>query len=124
MLGLVTASFLLGIGIFQVPAGILAAKYDPKKIAAFGIMMLSISSLLSGLATELFQIIVLRFLVGVGMAFFFGPSVILISAYLGKGSDGLGVGIKKLCSLIGGDNWTVWLDSNGAKCWLESKFDS
>ena len=102
MLGLVTASFLLGIGIFQVPAGILAAKYDPKKIAAFGIMMLSISSLLSGLATELFQIAVLRFLVGVGMAFFFGPSVILISAYLGKGSDGLGVGILNSAHSLGG----------------------
>ncbi len=102
MLGLVTASFLLGIGIFQVPAGILAAKYDPKKIAAFGIIMLSISSLLSGLATELFQIAVLRFLVGVGMAFFFGPSVILISAYLGKGSDGLGVGILNSAHSLGG----------------------
>jgi len=102
MLGLVTASFLLGIGIFQVPAGILAAKYDPKKIAAFGIMMLSISSLFSGLATELFQIAVLRFLVGVGMAFFFGPSVILISAYLGKGSDGLGVGILNSAHSLGG----------------------
>lgn len=102
MLGLVTASFLLGIGIFQVPAGILAAKYDPKKIAAFGIMMLSVSSLLSGLATELFQIAVLRFLVGVGMAFFFGPSVILISAYLGKGSDGLGVGILNSAHSLGG----------------------
>ncbi|MEJ7640956.1 MAG: MFS transporter [Candidatus Nitrosocosmicus sp.] len=102
MLGLVTASFLLGIGIFQVPAGILAAKYDPKKIAAFGIMMLSISSLLSGLATELFQIAILRFLVGVGMAFFFGPSVILISAYLGKGSDGLGVGILNSAHSLGG----------------------
>ncbi len=102
MLGLVTASFLLGIGIFQVPAGILAAKYDPKKIAAFGIMVLSVSSLLSGLATELLQIAVLRFLVGVGMAFFFGPSVILISAYLGKGSDGLGVGILNSAHSLGG----------------------
>jgi len=102
MLGLVTASFLVGIGIFQVPAGILAAKYNPKKIAVFGIMVLSVSSLLSGLATELTQIAVLRFLVGVGMAFFFGPSVILISAYLGKGSDGLGVGILNSAHSLGG----------------------
>jgi hypothetical protein len=38
MLGLIIASFLIGIGIFHVPAGIIAAKYDPKKIAACGIM--------------------------------------------------------------------------------------
>ncbi len=102
MLGLVTASFLVGIGIFQVPAGILAAKYNPKKIAVIGIMILSVSSLLSGLVTELMQIVVLRFFVGVGMAFFFGPSVILISAYLGKGSDGLGVGILNSAHSLGG----------------------
>ena len=102
MLGIITASFLVGIGVFQVPAGILAAKYNPKKIALSGIMMLSIASLLSGLATEPSQMVILRFLVGVGMAFFFGPSVILISSFLGKGSEGLGVGILNSAHSLGG----------------------
>jgi MFS family permease len=102
MLGIITASFLVGIGVFQVPAGILAAKYNPKKIALSGIMMLSVASLLSGLATEPFQMVILRFLVGVGMAFFFGPSVILISSFLGKGSEGLGVGILNSAHSLGG----------------------
>ncbi|MDQ6723537.1 MAG: MFS transporter, partial [Thermoproteota archaeon] len=102
MLGIITASFLIGIGIFQVPAGILAAKYSPKKIAFSGIIILSIASILSGLATELFQMVILRFTVGVGMAFFFGPSVILISSYLGKGSDGLGIGILNSAHSLGG----------------------
>jgi MFS family permease len=102
MLGIITASFLIGIGIFQVPVGILAAKYDPKKLVFSGIMILSIASLLSGLATELFQMVILRFLVGLGMAFFFGPSVILISKFLGKGSDGLGVGILNSAHSLGG----------------------
>jgi MFS family permease len=102
MLGIITASFLVGIGLFQVPAGILAAKFNPKKIALSGIMILSIASLLSGVTTELFQMAILRFLVGVGMAFFFGPSVILISSYLGKGSEGLGVGILNSAHSLGG----------------------
>ena len=34
--------------------------------------------------------------------FFFGPSVILISRYLGKGSDGLGVGILNSAHSLGG----------------------
>ena len=46
--------------------------------------------------------VILRFLVGVGMAFFFGPSVILISKYLGKGSEGLGVGILNSAHSLGG----------------------
>jgi MFS family permease len=64
MLGTITAGFLVGIGIFQIPAGIIAAKYDPKKIAFFGIMVLSTASFLSGLATDLIQMVILRFLVG------------------------------------------------------------
>ncbi len=102
MLGMVTSSFLIGIGLFQIPAGILSAKYDPKLILIFGTMLLSFSSLLSGLVSEIYQMAVLRFLVGVGMAFFFGPSVIIISRYLGKGFDGLGVGILNSAHSLGG----------------------
>ena len=61
-------------------------------------MILSVASLLSGLTIELSQIVILRFFVGVGMAFFFGPSVVLISSYLGKGSEGSGVGILDFLS--------------------------
>src|SRR6266487_2050017 len=93
MLGLITASFLVGIGLFQLVAGILAAKYSPMKIAICGILIASVASLFSGLAIELSQMMILRFIVGIGMAFFFGPSVILISDYLGKGSEGLGVAL-------------------------------
>ena len=102
MLGLVTSGFLIGIGLFQIPAGILSARYDAKFMIFFGTMLLSISSLLSGLSSELYQMVILRFLVGVGMAFFFGPSVILISKYLGKGSYGLGVGILNSAHSLGG----------------------
>jgi len=102
MLGLVTSGFLIGIGLFQIPAGILSAKYNAKFMIFFGTMLLSISSLLSGLSTEIYQMVILRFLVGVGMAFFFGPSVILISKYLGKGSEGLGIGILNSAHSVGG----------------------
>lgn len=102
MLGLITSGFLIGIGLFQIPAGILAAKFDPRLIIVFGTMLLSISSLLSGVVSEISQMVFLRFLVGVGMAFFFGPSVILISRYLGRGSDGLGVGILNSAHSLGG----------------------
>jgi MFS family permease len=37
VLGLITASFFIGVGLFQVLAGILAVKYSPRKIAILGI---------------------------------------------------------------------------------------
>lgn len=102
MLGLITSSFLIGIGIFQVPAGILAAKYGPRKIAIYGILITSSAAFLSGLSTDLYHMIILRFIVGLGMACFFGPSVILISNYLVKGSEGLGVGLLNSAHALGG----------------------
>ena len=102
MLGLITSSFLIGIGIFQIPAGILAAKYGPRKIAIYGILITSSAAFLSGLSTDLLHMVMLRFIVGLGMAFFFGPSVILISKYLGKASEGLGVGLLNSAHALGG----------------------
>jgi MFS family permease len=102
MLGLVTASFIIGVGIFQVPAGILAAKYGASKIAVSGILIASFCVLLTGISNDILQIAILRFIVGMGMACFFGPSVIMISQYLGKRSEGLGIGLINSAHAIGG----------------------
>jgi MFS family permease len=102
MLGLVTASFIIGVGVFQVPAGILAAKYGDSKTAVFGILIASFCALLTGISNDILQIAILRFVVGLGMACFFGPSVIMISKYLGKRSEGLGIGLINSAHAIGG----------------------
>ena len=102
MLGIISASFLVAVGLFQVPAGIIAAKYGPRKIAIYGIMIASSAALVTGLATNTSQITLLRFIMGIGMACFFGPSVILISKYLGKESEGLGIGLLNSAHALGG----------------------
>jgi MFS family permease len=102
MLGIISASFLVSVGLFQVPAGIIAAKYGPRKIAIYGIMIASSAALVTGLATNTSQITLLRFIIGIGMACFFGPSVILISKYLGKESEGLGIGLLNSAHALGG----------------------
>jgi len=102
ILGIISASFLIGVGLFQVPAGIIAAKIGARKIAIYGIMIASSAALVTGLASDTAQIILLRFIVGIGMACFFGPSVILISRYLGKESEGLGIGLLNSSHALGG----------------------
>ena len=102
VLGLITASFFIGVGLFQVLAGILASKYSPRKIAILGIAIASTAVFFSAFSIDLFSIAVLRFIVGVGMAFFFGPSVILISEYVGRQSEGLGMGLLNSAHAIGG----------------------
>ncbi len=100
-LGLITTSFLIGVGLFQVPAGILVAKYGPKKLSIIGIFLSSGMALISGFSQDELQITLSRFVVGVGMAFFFGASVTLISNQLGKGNEGLGVGLLNSGHAIG-----------------------
>jgi MFS family permease len=65
-------------------------------------MIASSAALVTGLASDTAQIILLRFIVGIGMACFFGPSVILISRYLGNESEGLGIGLLNSSHALGG----------------------
>ena len=120
LLGVLSSSFLIGIGLFQIPGGILAAVQGPRKTAIYGIMIASSAALLCGLS-QIYQMEVLRFVVGVGMALFFGPSVTLITRHLGKGSEGLAVGLLNSAHSMGGImglfGWVVIADFIG---WRQS----
>lgn len=116
-LGLITTSFLIGVGLFQFPAGILVAKYGPKRLSMFGILLSSIIAIISGFSQDVIQITVARFLIGIGMAFFFGASVTLISNYLGKENEGLGVGLLNsghaIGALLGIFGWVALTEITG-----------
>jgi len=101
-LGNVTAAFYLGIGLVQVPAGILAAKYGPKKVVVAGIFLTSFSVLGTSVATTIPELEVLRFLVGSGMAFVFAPGVVMVTRLLRGGKSGMGVGLFNSAFDIGG----------------------
>ena len=110
-LGFVTAAFFVGIGAFQVPGGILAAKVGPRLTVICGTTIASVAALLTGFAGNLLEIAVLRFFVGVGMALVFAPGVILVTRFLRKGSEGLGVGLYNSAFYLGGaiglSGWAV-----------------
>jgi MFS family permease len=93
---------LIGIGLFQVPGGILAAIQGSRRTAIHGIMIASSAALLCGLSSQLQQMEILRFVVGLGMALFFGSSVTLTTKCLGKGSEGFAVALLNSAHSIGG----------------------
>lgn len=116
-LGLVTAAFYVGIGTFQIPGGILAAKIGPRLTVVYGTAIASLAALLTGLASNVAEIAVLRFLVGLGMALVFAPGVILVTKFLQKGSEGFGVGLYNSAFYLGGaiglSGWAVLAGSVG-----------
>jgi len=116
-LGIATVSFYIGVGIFQVPAGILAAKVGPRTTAAYGMLLSSLAALLTAFTLNFDQFVILRFLVGAGMALFFGPGVTLVSNYFRRESQGVGVGIFNGAFYLGGSlglfAWSVLAESAG-----------
>ena len=101
-LGVVTAAFYLGIGIFQIPGGLLAAKWGPKKVAVLGIFIFSFSALGTAASTNIPELAVLRFVVGAGMAFVFAPGIVIITRLLRGEKSGMGVGLFNSAYDIGG----------------------
>jgi MFS family permease len=101
-LGTLTSSFYLGIGIFQVPGGVMAAKWGPRKIVILGTMVSSGGAFATAFAHDLIVASVLRFIVGGGMAFVFAPAVIIIARLLTDRRSGLGIGLFNSMFDVGG----------------------
>ena len=102
LLGSISAAFFIGVGLFQIPAGIFAAKYSPRTAAILGIGVSSTAAILSGFATDPAHLIILRFVVGLGMAFFFSSGMILIARYAKQKSPGFSIGIMNSAHSVGG----------------------
>jgi MFS family permease len=116
-LGVLTASFYIGLGLFQIPGGIAAAKFGPRKTAIYGMLLSSAAAALTAFTFQFYQLVLLRFLVGVGMALFFGPGVTLIAKAFRGESQGLGVGLFNgafyVGSAIGLFGWSVLAELTG-----------
>ncbi len=116
-LGVVTATFVLGVAAFQLPAGLFATKYGPRRALTLGTLLISVSSILIGLVDQVIFLTMLRFVEGVGEAFIFGPGVILIMRYFKRGSEGLGIGLFggafDLGGIVGISGWAVLGDLVG-----------
>ena len=102
LLGSISAAFLIGVGIFQIPAGVFAAKYTSRTSAVFGIALSSTAALIYAFSSEPSQLIWLRFIVGAGMAFFFSSGVTLIARYSGPRHSGFSIGLMNSAHSVGG----------------------
>src|SRR5215831_13036878 len=78
-LGVLSASFLVGAGVFQIPAGIAAARWGPKKTSQLGMLLLSLGGVGEGLSPSFSVLLVSRFLLGIGAALFFAPAIGLLT---------------------------------------------
>ena len=101
-LGALTAAFYLGLGLMQIPGGLLAAIWGQRKTVTLGIFLSSLSVIATSVLSDVNQISALRFVVGMGMAFVFAPGVVMISRLLGGDKSGMGVGLFNSAYDFGG----------------------
>lgn len=92
-LGIVLGSFLVGAGLFQVPAGFLAMRWGYRTTSIFALGVMGAFGVASAFSPDWIVLAVLRFGAGAGAAFFFAPALGLVSSYYPTGSRGPVIGI-------------------------------
>ncbi len=90
--GVLVAAFLVGAGLFQVPAGFLSRRYGARSISLAGVALLAIGALAGALAPSYAFLLASRIAAGVGAALFFSPAIGLVASLYPPGRRGLPVG--------------------------------
>lgn len=92
LLGIIALSMTIGIGVFQIPSGILAARFGAKMVATIGTAIVGLASILAAGSTDAYQIAGFRLMLGAGLAFLVPPIMSMAPNHLRRGSEGLAVG--------------------------------
>ena len=100
-LGSITAVFVIGEGLFQIPAALVAGKYGQKNTIILGTIGASLSTLLIGTADSVAEFELLRFACAVATAFAYAPGYILITKYFDRGKEGTATGLFAAAAVSG-----------------------
>lgn len=92
-LGILLGVFVATMGIFQVLAGFVALKWGTRETFLAGLVVAGVASLLSGLSTDIVDLIALRFVAAVGVAFTAGTAYSLVASYYAEGEKGKPIGL-------------------------------
>jgi MFS family permease len=115
--GLLTSSFLLGAGIFQIPAGIVSGRWGPKNTSQLGMLILSLSGIGEGLSPNFPLLFTSRFTLGIGAALFFAPAIGILTPLFKPEEEGFVLGLYNSCFNIGGAiglfGWVIVTDLLG-----------
>jgi len=103
--GFVVSSFALTRMFLDMPAGLLARKYDKKAIMITGLLLLSTSSILAGIAPNYITLVIARMIEGSGSALYVTTATVFLAQISGKEKRGqwmsLYMGMLLLGSVFG-----------------------
>jgi len=97
----IASSFLLAAATFLVPFGRLADIHGRKRVFQWGIVVYTLGSLLSALATSALTLIVARAVQGAGGAMIFGTSVAILTSVFPPARRGWALGVNVASVYLG-----------------------
>lgn len=92
MSGWIPTSYMLSTAIFQIPFARIADMIGRRKIFIWGVIILFVFSVLSGLATTGVTLLIYRFLSGIGSAMMFGTSTAILTSSVPAEKRGMALG--------------------------------
>lgn len=87
-LGIVLGAFLVGAGVFQVPAGLAALRWGSRTVSIFALLLMGAFCVASAYSPNWVVLALTRFGAGAGAAFYFAPALGLVTSYFPPGSRG------------------------------------
>ncbi|TRZ53192.1 MAG: MFS transporter [Dehalococcoidia bacterium] len=101
LLSWVATSYLLATAVFLVPFGRIADIHGRKRIFTYGILIYTVSSILSAISTSAAMLISFRILQGIGGAMIFGTGVAILTSVFPVGERGRALGINVAAVYLG-----------------------
>ncbi len=93
MSGWIPTSYMLSTAILQIPCARMADMIGRRKVFVAGVLILTLFSVLSGLATTGVSLITYRFLAGLGSAMVFGTNTAILTSSVPPQKRGFALGI-------------------------------
>ena len=88
LVGFVVSSFAITRMVLDVPAGLLSRRFDKKKIMISGLVILSTSSIVAGLAPNYITLVIARMIEGVGSALYVTTATVFLAQISGEEKRG------------------------------------
>ncbi|KYC53932.1 MAG: putative transporter [Candidatus Methanofastidiosum methylothiophilum] len=101
LLSWISTSYLLAAAISLVPTGRLADLYGRKKIFAYGIVIFTVATLISGMSNSIPILLFSRVLTGIGVGMVFGTSVAIVTSAFPISERGKAIGFTVSAVYLG-----------------------
>ncbi len=88
LVGFVVSSFAVTRMILDIPAGLLSRRFEKRRIMITGLVLLSTSSVIAGLAPNYFILVIARLIEGAGSALYVTTATVFLAQISGKEKRG------------------------------------